>query len=61
MSRLFIPRTECTVLSGDCFRHGRCLQDCRERHRHKLSLEQQVRELRAEVAALKKLVRRRAP
>lgn len=55
MSRLFIPKTECTVGDGGCFREGRCLRQCRPR----LSLQQQMDALRTEVRALRKLVTRR--
>lgn len=27
----FIPHTECTVVSGDCFVDGRCLMKCQPR------------------------------
>lgn len=28
MTRVFIPRNECTVTSGDCFRLGACQREC---------------------------------
>lgn len=46
----FIPHRPCTVASGDCFREGRCLDNCLKRYEG--TCQQQIRALKEQVVAL---------
>lgn len=47
---VFVPHGPCTVASGDCFREGRCLNDCLKRYEG--SCQQQIRALLERVVQL---------
>ena len=46
----FVPHAECSVSSGDCFRVGKCLDQCVVRQR--ASTEKQLRDLLEQVVRL---------
>ena len=47
---VFAPHHACTVASGDCFREGRCLDDCLKRHEG--NCLQQIRGLKEYIVRL---------
>lgn len=51
---VFIPHPHCTVASGGCFEHGRCMRAC-SAHK-KCTLEQQIKSLEARVLWLERAV-----
>lgn len=46
----FVPHSCCTVASGDCFREGRCLDNCQKRYEG--NCQQQIRALYEQFARL---------
>jgi hypothetical protein len=56
VSKTFTPHAPCTIMSGDCFRLGRCLAQCRavEKDRH----EGRIKELERVVDDLRVIILR---
>lgn len=58
-TKVFVPHPPCTVTSGDCFREGRCLDNCQKRYegncQQKIrALLERITQLDARVSALEK-------
>jgi hypothetical protein len=57
MAPVFVPHSECTFLDGDCFRRGRCIDQCRKRYDQKMTDRERIRRLEIEVHELWEIIK----